>query len=312
MNRIFGLGTAAVDFRIVTPEMGEGYTQKLIARKTEAFGGGAAANCLTQAARLGGKTYYLGRLGDDPIGKEIVRLLEGEGISCECVIKDAKAHSPFNIAVYAGEKKRRVGGYLLPNSLAAIDGKDIDFFISHIETGDWVIAEIGEVPLDSVADFLLKAKKKGAKTVLDVDLDPIVQLGADTVKAYEMFDLADVLIPNMEALEHLYKQNNPEKLAREISWETGAAAVITCGSGGAYVCEPGKEAVHFEAKRIEPVDTVGAGDAFHGGFMYAMSAGKSIYEAVALATECAARNCMKFGAREGMPRKEELIKEGLM
>jgi sugar/nucleoside kinase (ribokinase family) len=65
--------------------------------------------------------------------------------------------------------------------------------------------------------------------------------------------------------------------------------------------------VHMSAvKNTQIVDTVGAGDAFHGGLLYGLSRGMDLNDALQTAQKCASLNCSKFGAREGMPTLQEL------
>jgi sugar/nucleoside kinase (ribokinase family) len=150
---VIGFGTATLDYRIRTADFGVGYTDKLLAREIEVLGGGAIANCLVQAARLGGSAIWLGKLGRDRLAERIVAFLEAEGIDCSRVIYDPSLSSPFNLAVYAGEQRRRVGGYLLANSMAGLSEEDITNLAFSVKPGDWVIAEIGEIPLEAVLLF---------------------------------------------------------------------------------------------------------------------------------------------------------------
>ncbi len=129
--RVIGFGTATLDYRIRTADLGIGYTEKLLAREVDVLGGGA-----------------------------IVGQLEAEGIDCSRVLYDPSTSSPFNLAVYAGEERRRVGGYLLANSLARLSEGEIAAQGSAVRQGDWVIVEIGEIPLESVLLFCRQAKSR--------------------------------------------------------------------------------------------------------------------------------------------------------
>ncbi len=306
MSKVFGFGSAAVDFRIRVPEMGEGYKEKLLAQEVRALGGGAMANCLTQLVRLGGRAVWLGKLGIDWIADTIIEQMEQEGIDCTCVIRDAALCSPFNIAVYAGERNRRVGGFLLPNSLAALQESDLKELARKINATDWVVIELGEIPIDKVLKFCLLAKDRGAYIAVDVDLDPVLQCNADLGQVEQIFVLADVLIPNLTAVQSIFSEESPKKLAESMSRKYKTVTVVTAGADGAYYCIPERGALHQEAEPVEVVDTVGAGDAFHGGLLFALSHHWPLDEAVRLAVRCGAMNCTKFGARTGMPFAADL------
>jgi len=306
MGSIFGIGSASVDFRITTADYGIKYTDKLLAQEMFMLGGGSVANCLVQIARLSGNPYYLGKLGTDWIGKQIIKSLEKEKVCCNLAIADDNLCSPFNVAVYAGTDKRRVGGYLLPNSLSCITHKDVEEFCSHMEQGDWIITEIGEIPLNILIYFCQIVKKKQVNLVIDVDLDPIKQCGGNIELVKEIFKLADVLIPNFNSLKSMYESVDAKIIAEKVSSEFQAICVITKGEDGAYYCMPDASAKHYPANKIETLDTVGAGDAFHGGLMYALADNWDIKDAIALGTQCAGINCMSFGARTGMPTFNQL------
>ena len=138
MRQVWGFGTAAIDIRIRTAEYGELYKDKLLAQESVWMGGGSTANFLVQTARLGQSVGWLGKLGRDPIGIKIKTMLENEAVNCKNIIFDEKLISPFNLAVYAGENRRRVGGFLLPNSMDMINEDDIRVLTGVLSEGDYV------------------------------------------------------------------------------------------------------------------------------------------------------------------------------
>jgi len=304
MSRIFGFGSATLDFRISTADFGDTYRDKLLARETKLFGGGSAANTLVQAARLSAQASWLGKLGSDWIGNTIVSGLEEDGVDCSHAFRDAAACSPFNVAVYA--EWRRVGGYLLPNALGTLSRHEAERLASVPKPGNWCIVEIGEIPLDAVHAFCQAAVQRGVRLVIDVDLDPVRQCVGDPSLVGAILRCADVLAPNRVAFRSLYGDIGASELVDALVAEYGVSVVITSGADGAYYRVPGQPTRHVPAIPVEVVDTVGAGDAFHGGLLYALSCGQSLEEAVLLGAKCGAAACLKFGARSSMPTMEEL------
>ncbi|MDD5638071.1 MAG: carbohydrate kinase family protein [Atribacterota bacterium] len=305
-NIIYGFGSATLDFRIQVPDLGYDYKDKLLAQKTDIFGGGAVANCLIQVARLGRKTSWLGKLGDDWIGHLIQEQLNLEKVDCSNIIWDESVCSPFNLAVYAGEEKRRIGGFLIPNSLAEINLEDISSLSSNIEKDNWIIVEVGEIPLDITLTFCQQVKKIGAKLLVDIDLDPIKQCNGNRDIVRKIIAQSDFLIPNYYAMSTLYPDIQPKELTKKLAWEFEVNTIITVGPDGVYYCEPGKPAAHQQAFKVKVIDTVGAGDAFHGGLLFGLAGHWSLAKSVELGARCGAYNCQKFGAREGMPTSEDL------
>jgi sugar/nucleoside kinase (ribokinase family) len=304
--RVLGFGTATIDYRIRTADLGEGYTEKLLAREVEVLGGGAIANCLVQVSRLGGRAVWLGKLGKDRLGEMIIGTLGSERVDCSRVLYDAALGSPFNLAVYAGERRRRIGGYLIPGSLAALNETDIPALAEGVRPGDWAVVEIGEIALEWVLEFCRQASERGARLAADVDLDPLLQCGADQQLVGEILRQQDLIMANHAALQSMYDLPTAAALARHLSEVFRSKIVVSAGANGCDVCEPGSAAEHLPAIPVEVVDPVGAGDAFHGGLLYALAEERDFRESLEIARRCAAMNCRRFGAREGMPNRAEL------
>ena len=72
MSKVFGFGSAAVNFRIRIPEMSEDYKEKLLAQEVRLLGRGAVVNCLTRLVRIGGRAVWLGKLEIDWIDYSII------------------------------------------------------------------------------------------------------------------------------------------------------------------------------------------------------------------------------------------------
>jgi sugar/nucleoside kinase (ribokinase family) len=304
--RILGFGTATLDYRIRTADLGEGYTEKLLAQEVEVLGGGAVANCLVQVSRLGGSAVWLGKLGKDRTAEVIVAQLQHEGVDCSRALFDPTLGSPFNLAVYAGRRRRRVGGYLIPGSLACLSEADVSALAANVRSDDWVVVEIGEIPLDSIARFCREAKDRGARLAVDVDLDPLLQCGADSRVVTEIFRHQDLIMANQQALQSMYDLPTARALTSRLGQVFRAMTVVSAGAEGCYYSEIGGVAEHLPALYVKVVDPVGAGDAFHGGLLYALAEGQDFSRSLEIARRSAALNCTVFGAREGMPNRDAL------
>ena len=300
MSIIYGFGSATVDLRIKTADYGDLYKDKLLAQTCRALGGGAVANFLTQASRLGLSTAFLGKLGNDVVGSMITALLREEGIDCSHVIRTDEYPSPFNLAVYTGEEMRRRGGFLLPNSLASLTEKDIFALTAPITAEDHVMIEIGEIPPAQVIAFARAVRAKGATIYIDVDLDPVRQCGFTPDEFDTVCRLCDILIPNVVSMTTIYPSMTAATLADHMYAIYRKPCIVSAGGEGAYYCEDETGAKNVPAHAVTVVDTVGAGDAFHGGLVYGLVCGMDLAEAVRCGTVCGGINCTAFGARSGM------------
>ncbi|OHD77737.1 MAG: hypothetical protein A3J97_09890 [Spirochaetes bacterium RIFOXYC1_FULL_54_7] len=306
--RIWGFGSAAIDIRISTAEFGEGYRDKLLARETRWLGGGSTANTLVQLARLGGQAGWLGKLGTDSIGKAIEDSLSTEGIALSALIHDPDALSPFNLAAYAGAGRRRIGGFLIPNCLGDIGFQDLDHFITFISPKDWLLIEVGEIPLPVCTRFAEMAARASARVVVDVDLDPVAQCGSTPDEVSELFSHCELLMPNHQSMLSLYPGIDGSGLLDVLHERYGTAVIVSAGAEGSRAIDTTGKHFHVPAIAVDVVDTVGAGDAFHGGVLFGLSQGRGFEQSIKLGAICGAHNCKSFGAREGMMKKEELYR----
>ena len=308
MAVVYGFGSAAVDFRIRTADYGDLYKDKLLAQTWAEMGGGAVANFLSQVSRLGVKSAFLGKLGNDVIGKKIIELLEKENVDCSNIIVSDEYCSPFNVAVYSGLEMRRRGGFLIPNSLAKLTDEDIEKLVAPITAEDFVMIEIGEVPPAQVIAFANAVHAKGAKLCIDVDLDPVRQCGFTPEEFDGVCKLCDVLIPNVVSMATIYSDMTAASLAEKMYGIYGKPCIVSAGKEGAYYCENDEGAKNVPIYDAVVVDTVGAGDAFHGGVVYGLVTGMSVAEAVWCGSICGGINCSTFGARDGMANGETVRK----
>jgi len=142
--------------------------------------------------------------------------------------------------------------------------------------------------------------------VLDVDLDPVAQCtGGTPALVAELFALSAWILPNQAALAGIYPGLTAAELTRAIHADHGRPVVTTAGADGCWYTV-GDEVRRARAPVVDAVDTVGAGDAFHGAFVAALMAGETLEGAVATASVCGAANCTAFGARAGMIDRAEL------
>jgi ribokinase len=306
---IWGFGSAAIDLRIRTAEYGESYRDKLLAQETRWLGGGSTANTLVQVARLGGRAGWLGKLGTDGIGRAIEDSLGTEGVDLSAVIRDPTVLSPFNLAVYAGLNRRRIGGFLLPNCLGGIGDQDLDHFITFISPADWLLIEVGEIPIPVCSRFADMACRSGAKVVVDVDLDPIAQCGSTEAEVSELFSHCALLMPNRQSMQTIYPGMDGNELLGVLHEHYKTAVIVSEGAEGSRAIDAAGTHFHVPALPVDAVDTVGAGDAFHGGVILSLSQGNGFEQSIRWGTICGAHNCKFFGAREGMIRRAELLKE---
>jgi len=291
---VVGFGTNAVDYLIRVPEY------PLFNSKTELSGylqaaGGEVATTMVGLQRLGLKTLYVGRFGDDQEGDFGLRSLSDEAVDISFAeeIKGARTQIAF-ILIDQRSGERTVIWHR--DKLLAYDEKD-----APIEA-----AALGKVlhftPHDTRACLQMARKAKAAKTIVSIDVDNIF----DGIK--ELLPHVDILISSSDFPEKLVGIKDQKESLRELTARFGCGIVgMTLGEKGSLVlCE--NEFIETSGYEVPDgcQDTTGAGDAFRVGLLYGLLKGESVNTAARMANAVAALKCRRLGARTALPHNEEL------
>ncbi|MGB7259250.1 MAG: PfkB family carbohydrate kinase [Pseudolabrys sp.] len=256
-------------------------------------GGGCAANAAVAIARLGGDARFTGPLGgsNDEISTRIVDDLAAEGIDCGGVVRvpDGTASVSLILLDRDGEKTiatRR--GVNLADVLPADPQK--------------LVADADAVLVDNrfpefVSAVCTAAHARKIPVVIDLDRatsldDPLLALGTHVVASSEAARGTTGLDDYGAALKKLRKHLK-------------CFLAITDGPNGVYWLE-NDNVRHMPAFRIKAIDSLGAGDVFHGAFTYCLAQGRDLVETIRFASAAAAIKCTRFGGTTGAPRHDEV------
>ena len=256
-------------------------------------GGGTAANAAATAARLGGEVELWSRIGDDEAGRKVRLSLDGMGVDTSHVLVLAGTKTPTATVIVDGAGERLVvseDDHALPMSP---DWLPLD----HIASAGAVLSDLSWLEGTGVA--FKEARAHGVPTVLDVDVG-----GAPLLS--QILHLTDYAILSAPAFERsIAGADRAERLSWLISQGLRHAGV-TLGANGYHWMQTGGREGHQAAFAVDAVDTTGAGDAFHGAFVLALSQGLGDVECARAASAVAALKCRKLGARAGLPTASEL------
>jgi sulfofructose kinase len=283
--RIICLGLSALDqvWRVDRFFAGEG--AKIRGLDYSTLGGGMAANAAVTAARLGCSVAFWGRAGDDAAGREMRSALATEGIDVA------------NFKLFA-DGRSSVSGIIVD---ASGERQIVNFRGTFPEATDWL-------PLDEVvrASAVLadprwvegavalfgKARALGIPTVLDGDV-------ADADVFERLLPLTDHAIFSEPALAAFAGSADDASLQKLSQFDCRVVAV-TRGSDGVSWHENGR-LQRRAAYPVSVVDTTGAGDVFHGAYVFAIGARLDVHDAMAFAAAAAALKCTRSGGRAGIP-----------
>lgn len=290
-----GLGVNAVDYLCILdpyPRLDD----KVDVRRSSIQGGGPVPTAMVTLAKLGAKVCYVGKVGDDPEGKFVASQLEKEAVDTRYLVVDKKVKtSRAFVWVDKGSGKRTVAldrykkNHLRRGELRFLNSVSTRFV--HLD------AREPEINI-SVARW---ARKQKAQVCLDV--------GSLRDGVEEVFPFVDHLIVSKRFACGFVKTSDPFEACRTLMDKKFKTVVVTVGEEGC-VCGTRKTFFHSPGFRVKVVDTTGAGDVFHGAFIYGLLKKWSLKRTARFANACAALKCRKLGGRAGIPTLREV--EGFM
>ncbi|UCF57587.1 MAG: hypothetical protein JSW15_03730 [Deltaproteobacteria bacterium] len=289
---VVGIGLSSVDYLGIVPYYPQADV-KLQLLELSQQGGGPVATALVTLARLGARTSYIGSVGDDALGRFVIEEFRKEGVNTDYTViqKGGSAILTF-IVVEKDTGIRTIFWSKKGVDPLRLEKVDRDAVISarflHVDEYEPEVAV-------AAAGW---AKQSGIKVVLDAE-----RVSPTTKKLVELADF--VIVPKDVALQ-LTQKRDVESAGEAIYSDHGGVVVVTAGNEGAfYVSESHK--CFQSAFHVSVVDTTGAGDVFHGAFIYGLLQGWNGGQTTEFACAVAALKCKKLGGRAGIPTLRETI-----
>jgi sulfofructose kinase len=282
-----GIATLDQIFRVAEmPSRAEKYR----AHDLAVTGGGTAANGAVAVARLGGRSSMLTVLGDDPVGDAIVAGLAQEGIDTAGIRREAGHRSPLSAILVDARGERMIVSY----SDRALPG-DPGWLPQDLAGAD---AVLGDTRWQAGSARLFRAARSaGIPAILDGDRAP--------TEDPDLMDLATHVALSEQGLRDLTGRDDPRAGLAALGPSRTGWLGVTAGADGVFFFENGA-VVHLPAFPVTVVDTLGAGDTWHGAFALALAEGRGERDAIGFASAAAAIKCTRFGGRDGAPTRAEV------
>ena len=245
--------------------------------------GGKGANQAVAAARLGSQVQMVGAVGDDAFGNELYFNLKNEEVHVGGIAKTNNSTGIANILLHDNDNRIIV----VPGANFDVNQQMIDENMELIKKSTLVMMQL-EIPVETI-EYVLEVCEKLSIPVL---LNPAP---AANYKA-EWIEKVTYLTPNETECELIFGTDYETVLKQYPN-----KIIVTLGGDGAAYYDETK-IVEVPGFKTTAVDTTGAGDTFNGAFAHAITAGKSIEEAVQFANIAASLSVEKFGAQGGMPQ----------
>lgn len=290
MATVFCVGHAVQDFMFSVPRL-PARAAKYFATGFASIGGGPAATASVAIARLGGRAVLAARVGDDTVADVIISELAGGGVDCTYV--------------------RRFAGCLSSLSAVMVDPAGERMIVNHCDrampaAADWLPAptSIGAAAVladsrwpEGAAHALACARAARLPAVLDADTPGSCDGAALAAASHVAF-----------SVDALAEFTGEPDLARGLSRageDLAAWCCVTAGAAGVYVLEH-SQVRHVPGFAVPVVDTLGAGDVWHGAFVLGLAEGMGETVAVRFASAAAALKVQRPGGRAGTPYRREV------
>jgi ribokinase len=279
----------------VTPRFGQ-TEQDVGARMTL---GGSAAIFATGAARLGLRTALVATIGDDDLGRTTRAMLVARGVDDSVVSVDPDRPTGLSINLQRG------GDRAILTERGAMTALDVAAAIERVRAGvrHLHIASVFLIPaLASEGGALVAAARAAGATVsVDTNFDP-----AERFAAPDWLLDADVLMPNETEALALAAPDDLLTAARQLA-ARGALVAVKRGSAGTLAVR-GDEVVEVPAPDASGPDSVGAGDSFDAGLVWALLDDRPLPEALEIACACGGLSLRAVGGVDGQATLEEALR----
>lgn len=290
MATIVCVGLACLDYLFKVPSLpAEG--GKYFADNYAAAPGGPAAVAALTIAALGHQSIFIGRLGDDQVGDDIIRLLRERNVETTHIRRVSEQPSQVSSVVIDNSGERQIINY---------SSRDLDpdpFWIPTdvIEKSDFLLTDV-RWP-EGAERAMRVARNQGIPSLLDGDIAPVDISGLVSQSTYAIF--------SQRGLASVSEKKDIGEALKDVSSLSDTWPAVTAGEEGSFWLEQGALRC-CPARPITPVDTCGAGDVFHGAFAAATVEGMDHDQAMRFAGAAAALKCLRFGGSLGVPSRTEV------
>ena len=289
--QVVGFGENAVDWVCRVPSFPR-HDSKVQIEEMLRVGGGTIATACALVARWGLKSRYMGRVGDDELGAFALKHLRKEPLDLSVeTVEGASSHCSIIIVDRMTGKRtimwNRDSKLLYGNEIPQVD-KIRDAQLLHLDGND---------PAASI--HLAKAARViGIPVVLDID--------KVLPRADELLALVDFAIPGLDFVQGFTGCFDWKEGLLKVAQLCPGFVAVTLGERGAGAIWQNK--VHdFPAFTVPVVDSTGAGDIFHGAFIFSLFQGWSVGRCMQFSNAAGALACTRLGARASIPSLQNVL-----
>jgi ribokinase len=305
-NSIFVVGSLNMDQVVRVPRLPELGETLLGAGSLKLVAGGKGANQAVAMARLGAAVTMAGRVGTDPFGQQLLKVLQADNVDTKLIVVDQDEASGVAFIFLSPEGDNAIVVAAGANMRVGSDQAQMASVFEAITQAQALVLQL-EIPLETVNRLVAAGYTAGIPVVLN--LAPAQAL------PWEMLKYVTVLIVNETEASLLSGQpvaslEEGRTVATVLHEQGIPIVIITLGAQGALLATTdgtGKtRLIHQSAPKVQVSDTTAAGDCFVGAFTVALTEGRGPDDAVRFAVYASSLKTTKFGAQSGLPTRSEV------
>jgi ribokinase len=288
------VGSVTMDMVTCTPQIPR-IGQTVIGTSFSTTPGGKGANQAVAAARLGYPVQFLGMVGDDIYGPQLIQNLSHAGVDTSAVVA---ASGSSGLAPIFLDKTGQNAIVVVPGANGKVDAAYVDKHVDVIRNAGMVLCQL-ELPMATIDHTLALCAELNVPVMLDPA--PAATLSDSVWKQVAWFT------PNeTEAAFYLDNASDPELIARNLLARGLRNIVLKRGAEGAFVATFDGKADWVKPYAVEAIDTVAAGDCFNGAFAVALLEGNNPFNATRFACAVSAISVTRRGAQASMPTRADV------
>ena len=289
-KKICVIGSSNIDqFSYISEFPSSGET--LIGDSFETGFGGKGANQAVMAGLLGADVYMISCLGNDIFGDSTINNFIENNVNVDHIQRVKVSSGVAPIWVNANGENKII---VIPGANNEIDSNKAKASLQEIENVSYLVGQ-AEIPMDVNHDVFDYAKQNNITTVFNPAPGKILKS--------TFLKKIDWLIPNENEFQIISGFDVTDDNILEFSKTIPCNLIVTYGEQGVLYVE-NDEIIKFKAPKVDAVDTTGAGDAFVGSFVYALSKDLKVYDAINLAIDKASLSVTKRGTQSSYSSSE--------
>ncbi|MGL6127451.1 ribokinase [Chryseobacterium artocarpi] len=287
--KIIVVGSSSIDLVLETEKLPLP-NETVLAVNSDSYFGGKGANQAVGTARLGASVYFVGCVGMDPLGQQIMRNLVGENVNVGFVHETDKESTG---TAYVTTCEGNAAIVVVPAANKYLSKSHIDEADRYFHTADLVLVQL-EVSMEVVEYTVKKAKKYGKKVGLYAS--PAMRVSE------EIIENVDFIVAKSSELYIIFGEEQREEVLRKY-----LNKVFVRDDANSTIYFDGTEMKYYRNNNEKAVYKMGMGDAFTSGFAIALCHGNSVEECVKFGNEVSSRVSRGKGSQTGLPRISDFL-----